>query len=68
MVNKHKLCDTNLEGQPNKRAMGVAQTQPPNMPPPLSLVDGQPTTQPEKSVGNKGDKDERVQKPSLKVQ
>ena len=46
IVKKHKLCDKKLGAQL------------PNMLPPLSLADSRPTTQPQKSVGSKGDKDE----------
>ena len=35
------------------------------MPPPLSLADRRPATQPQKSVDSKGNKDEGVQKSSL---
>ena len=61
MVNKYKLFDTNLEAQSDTWVKGVVQAQLPNMPPPLSLADSQPTTQPHKSVGSNGDTDERVQ-------
>ena len=68
MVTKHKLCNTNLEAQSDMWVMGDAQAQPPNMAPPLSLGDSWPTTQPQKSVGSKEDKDEEIQKPSSTVQ
>ena len=49
IVNKHKLHDY-LRSTVRYVGYGSSQVQPPNMPPPLSLTDSPPTTQPQTSI------------------